>query len=637
MSDTTNASSRISPYSSNNISDIISSVPVIFFTGKGGVGKTYTANLVAQTLAKLGERILFISLYDDESTKQALGLDTQTKSSQNNAIYRDGNDKFDIYFLTPSQALKNYLDAKKLGTITKRLTKAGLLDAVALIVPGMRELLLIGDIRSKSESGQWDRIIIDAPSTGHARSLFDIGNSASEAAKSGIINSQALRAREFLKDPSKCQVVIVTLPKKMALSECSEFVFELEENTNISIAGLIINQCDLESKNIQEKLDEELKNIYIPILSLPKLNTDQLNQPMLTSNETASLERFSDNIDTEININSLSKTCIVMGTGGVGKTTISSAIAISKARLVPRSSSIFDTKQKVALLTVDPAKRLGTALGLEDTASRKSYLDAENFKQTTKENATLSVFQLDAKQEFFDLLENTLSPENFEKCKLNSFVHAISTMGIIQEFMAIEAMYSLVLENDFDFVVVDTPPSHTIFDLLDAPATLQKVFRSQIFIALSGNNVITNFSTNVAMRTILRPLKSLVGMELIEDTIFFLKLVREVDRVFSAHCDVVNRILKQQSTTYVGVSNPSFVSREQILAVDEQMTMRGNKINNIIVNAFSSESDVVISDINHFAKRVNDLGSQISVINECDIDDPLEVVTTIADQVKWSL
>ena len=145
MSDTTNASSRISPYSSNNISDIISSVPVIFFTGKGGVGKTYTANLVAQTLAKLGERILFISLYDDESTKQALGLDTQTKSSQNNAIYRDGNDKFDIYFLTPSQALKNYLDAKKLGTITKRLTKAGLLDAVALIVPGMRELLLIGD------------------------------------------------------------------------------------------------------------------------------------------------------------------------------------------------------------------------------------------------------------------------------------------------------------------------------------------------------------------------------------------------------------------------------------------------------------------------------------------------------------
>ena len=152
-------------------------------------------------------------------------------------------------------------------------------------------------------------------------------------------------------------------------------------------------------------------------------------------------------------------------------------------------------------------------------------------------------------------------------------------------------MHSLVLENNFDFVVVDTPPSHTIFDLLDAPATLQKVFRSQIFIALSGNNVITNFSTNVAMRTILRPLKSLVGMELIEDTIFFLKLVREVDRVFSAHCDVVNRILKQQSTTYVGVSNPSFVSREQILAVDEQMTMRGNKINNCLLYTSPSPRD----------------------------------------------
>ena len=636
MSNTQTPSSRISTFSTNSISDIITSVPVIFFTGKGGVGKTTSANLVAKTLSNLGERVLFISLYDDELTKSALGLDSDSKYSQKDIFIRDKNDLFDIYFLTPSTALKNYLDTKKLGSITKRLTKAGLLDAVALIVPGMRELLLIGDIRSKAESGNWDRIIVDAPSTGHARSLFDIGNSASQAAKSGLINSQALRAREFLKDPTKCQVIVVTLPKKMALSECREFIFELEDNTNVSISGLIINQCDLLSTSHKDRIDDELRNVFIPTLSIAKTKR-QTSLSDSIENNIYKPQSFLDIVKPEIIIDPLTKTCIVLGTGGVGKTTVSSAIAISRAKQSTRASSVLENNQKVALLTVDPAKRLGTALGLDDTASRVSYLDTDDFKITSKELAKLSVFQLDAKQEFFDLLENTLTQKKKKKCKVNSFVHAIATMGIINEFMAIEAMYHLVVENEFDLVVIDTPPSHTIFDLLDAPLILQKVFRSHIFIALSGNNAVTNFSTNVAMRTILRPLKTLVGLELIEDTIFFLRLVRAVEKVFSSHCDVISKLLKLQSTAYVGVCNPTSVSREQLLVVDEQMSSRSSRINNIVVNGFSNDSDIEESEINDFAKRVNDLGSKITVISECDLDDPLKVVTTIAEQVKWSI
>lgn len=571
-------------------------------------------------------------MYDDESTKQVLGLDSHPRHSEKNVIIRDGQDLFDIYFLTPSTALKNYLEHKKLGSISKRLTKAGLLDAVALIVPGMRELLLIGDIRSKTESGDWDRIIVDAPSTGHARSLFDVGNSASAAARSGVINSQALRARDFLKDETKCQVLAVTLPKKMALSECAEFVFELEENTNIAISGVLINQCDLSLKSHQTRIDEELVNVYLPTLAVEK---NQKQKQFKSSYEEN--EKFSDIIDSNIEITPNAKTCIVLGTGGVGKTTVSSAIAISRARVEARASSILATKQKVALLTVDPARRLGVALGLEDTASRESHLDASNFKIVSKEEANLSVFQLDAKKEFFELLKNTLSEENYEKCKINSFVHAISTMGIINEFMAIEAMYRLVTDGVYDLVVVDTPPSHTVFDLLDAPATLQKVFRSPVFNALTGNNAVTNFSTTVAMRTIFRPLMSLVGMELVEDTIFFLKQVREVEKVFSKHCDVINHLLKLQSTSYAGVCNPSFSSREQLMLVSEQMAERNNTIHNIVINGFSVDSGIEHSEIEDFAKRMTDLKSVTTVIEECDIDDPLKVVTTIADKVKWAL
>ena len=186
----------------------------------------------------------------------------------------------------------------------------------------------------------------------------------------------------------------------MALSECAEFVFELEENTNIAISGVLINQCDLSLKLHQTRIDEELVNVYLPTLAVEK----NQKQKQFNSSYEAN-EKFSDVIDSNIEITPNAKTCIVLGTGGVGKTTISSAIAISRARVEERASSILATKQKVALLTVDPARRLGVALGLEDTASRESHLDASNFKIVSKEEANLSVFQLDAKKEFFELLK----------------------------------------------------------------------------------------------------------------------------------------------------------------------------------------------------------------------------------------
>ena len=114
-----------------------------------------------------------------------------------------------------------------------------------------------------------------------------------------------------------------------------------------------------------------------------------------------------------------------------------------------------------------------------------------------------------------------------------------------------------------------------------------------------------------------------------------MRLVRDVEKVFSEHCDVVNKLLKLQSTTYVGVCNPTSVSREQILVVDEQMSERSSRINNIVINGYSQDSDIDNSEINDFAKRVNDIGSKITVIDECDLDDPLKVVETISSQVKW--
>lgn len=600
--------------------------PVTFVTGKGGVGKTTIANLLARTCASHGERVLFISLYNDVTTRTLLGI---ADSDDLADVFPSSQSGIDVSFITPASALSNYLAAKKLASITTRLNKAGLLDMVANVVPGMRELLVMGDIRSKAQSGAWDRVIVDAPSTGHARALFDVANASKNAARSGVIRQQAQATQEFITDHNMVHVIIVTLDHVMPLSECREFVFAVEDEHHMKLAALIVNRSDVMTTGVSRGMDRELNDIFLPLFAYPPATKPEhkveKKKSLWSSFSGKDETSLPDVLFETIALSNTTNTCIVLGTGGVGKTTTSAAIALSAAR----------NNKRVALLTIDPARRLGTALGLDNTASRASYLDAQRMTAVSKKDASLSVYQLDSKSEFMELLERTLDEKAYKECENNSFVQAVSTMGVVNEFMAIEAMHRLVSSKEYDLVVVDTPPSHHVFDLLDAPSVLQRVFHSHVFKTLVGAGIVTHWGTNVALNTIFRPLRSLVGTELISDAVEFMRTIRDVEEVFSQHSRDVDATINSQETEFVGVCNPTSVSRDQIASVSTDMAGRGHNISTIIVNGCDLGEVDVETELVPFADKAGENGTKVSIILELEEDEPVDIVEAIAKKVIW--
>lgn len=593
--------------------------PVTFVTGKGGVGKTTIVSLLSTTCASRGERVLVVSLYNDTTTHKLFGTSPDTKAGH---VQASTLEDVDIVISTPSSALSSYFTSKKLGSVTSKLTHAGLLEAVANTVPGMRELLTIGDIRAKAESKKWDRIIVDTPSTGHAQSLFDIANMARSTARSGLIRQQAESAQAFLNDQEQAQALVVTLDHVMPLSECRDFVFSLEENMNIFLAGIVVNRSNVVDDTSSSRIDRELKDIYLPIFAVAPHHTKSTRKSAL-SRFTSKFQgpTLPKNLSQSISFPPTTQTVVVLGTGGVGKTTTSAAIAISQAR----------EKKKVALLTIDPARRLGTALGLENTKALTSTLDPHNL--SSSEKANLHVFQLDSREEFMGMLESTLSKREFKKIKKNTFVQGISRAGIINEFMAIEAMHRLSISGQYDLIVVDTPPSHHVFDLLDAPSTLQRVFHSPIFRTLVGAGTITGWGANMALKTFFKPLQVLVGAELISDTVEFLQTIRDVEDIFSQHSQAVAGLLHSPSTHYVGVCRPVETSREQIMTVARDMRLRGYDFSTIVINGLDPAEFDIDNEIIPFVEYAHSRGISVASLPEYERDEPVEIVQDMAKDI----
>ncbi|MET0148190.1 MAG: ArsA-related P-loop ATPase, partial [Acidimicrobiales bacterium] len=147
------------------------------------------------------------------------------------------------------------------------------------------------------------------------------------------------------------------------------------------------------------------------------------------------------------------------GSGGVGKTTVAAVLAMEGAR----------QGRKTAVVTIDPAKRLADALGLDGLTNEPGRIAGDW-------TGELYALMLDTKGTFDDLVNKYAeTPDQAERILENRFYKNISSaLSATQEFMAMEKLYELHVEADFDLVVVDTPPTRNALDFLDAPGTLTR-------------------------------------------------------------------------------------------------------------------------------------------------------------------
>ena len=157
---------------------------------------------------------------------------------------------------------------------------------------------------------------------------------------------------------------------------------------------------------------------------------------------------------------------VCCGSGGVGKTTTAAVLALEAAR----------AGRRAVVVTIDPAKRLADALGLEGLTGTPSRIEGDW-------PGELWALMLDTKSTFDDLVvENASSPEQGERILTNRFYRNISgALSGTQEYMAMEKLYELNQRTEFDLVVVDTPPTRNALDFIDAPRRLTRFLDHRLF------------------------------------------------------------------------------------------------------------------------------------------------------------
>ena len=166
--------------------------------------------------------------------------------------------------------------------------------------------------------------------------------------------------------------------------------------------------------------------------------------------------------------------CICAGSGGVGKTTTSAAIALGMAA----------RGKKVAVLTIDPAKRLANSLGLPELGNEERRVKADV-------DGELWAMMLDAKRTFDEIVERHAPDERTRDAVLSNRIYQELSNAVAgsQEYMAMEKLHELHQEGRYDLLVLDTPPTRNALDFLDAPRKLAAFIDSRSLQAFTAPGV----------------------------------------------------------------------------------------------------------------------------------------------------
>lgn len=220
---------------------------VLIVAGKGGVGKTTVAAAIARMGADAGLRVLVVEV-EGRSGLARLFAHPELLSYEEAVLATGrGGGEVRARTLTPDDALVEYLQDHGMRRISKRLSSTGTLDVVATAVPGIKDILVLGKVKQLERAaaagleGAADLLVVDAPAAGHAVQFLASARGLIDAVAVGPIRTQAADVVEMLGDPTRCQVVLVTLAEETPVNEVVETGFHLEDRAGVSLAPLVVN------------------------------------------------------------------------------------------------------------------------------------------------------------------------------------------------------------------------------------------------------------------------------------------------------------------------------------------------------------------------------------------------------------
>ncbi|WP_435303738.1 ArsA family ATPase [Streptomyces lavendulae] len=244
---------------------------------------------------------------------------------------------------------------------------------------------------------------------------------------------------------------------------------------------------------------------------------------------------------------------VCCGAGGVGKTTTAAALGVRAA----------ERGRKVVVLTIDPARRLAQSMGidsLDNTPRRVPGIEGGSGAGDDGDGE-LHAMMLDMKRTFDEIVESHADPERARAILANPFYQSLSAgFAGTQEYMAMEKLGQLRARDDWDLIVVDTPPSRSALDFLDAPKRLGsfldgKFIRVLMAPAKVGGRAGMAF-LNVGMSMMTGTLSKLMGASLLKDVQTFVAAMDTMFGGFRTRADATFRLLQAPGTAFLVVAAP---------------------------------------------------------------------------------
>ncbi len=267
---------------------------------------------------------------------------------------------------------------------------------------------------------------------------------------------------------------------------------------------------------------------------------------------------------------------VACGPGGVGKTTTAAAGAVMAAL---RHGS------KVLVLTVDPARRLADALGLDGIGNSEHRVPDEAFRAAgLKPRGQLWAAMLDTK-ESWDALIRLHAPDKQTRDEIlaNPLYQNISGKFVqSHDYIAMERLYEIHSKSDYDLIVVDTPPTRNALDFLDAPKRMADFFSSRLLRWL----IVPYRSrlVNVATKPFYQVADRILGTEFLADISEFFILFQSMYDGFVERSESVGRLLSDRRSTFVVVSTLEAVPLREAEFFAEQLTARKLHLGAIVLN-----------------------------------------------------
>ncbi|ORV46475.1 anion transporter [Mycolicibacter engbaekii] len=231
---------------------------------------------------------------------------------------------------------------------------------------------------------------------------------------------------------------------------------------------------------------------------------------------------------------------VCCGAGGVGKTTTAASMALRAA----------EYGRTVVVLTIDPARRLAQALGIDDLGNHPQRVPL-----SPEVPGQLYAMMLDMRRTFDEMVTQYSGPERAEAILDNQFYQTVATsLSGTQEYMAMEKLGQLLGEDRWDLVVVDTPPSRNALDFLDAPKRLGSFMDSRLWKLLLGPGRGIGKLVAGAVGLAMKALSTVLGSQMLSDAANF---VQSLDSTFGGFREKAERtydLLKRHGTQFVVVS-----------------------------------------------------------------------------------